>query len=119
MLYANLWKFWFERNNRAFINKSKSMEKIVWPVSEWVYTRKEFEHAGLEDLNRSWVANFKREEGKRGRGRVAGWCTKFLHRLSWERTPMGILKLKLDGSFVQSISRGIGGVIREWEWQCC
>lgn len=73
MLYANLWKIRFERNNQVFINKRKSMEEIVWLVSEWVYTRKEFEHVALEDLNRSWVANFKREEGKRGSGRVAGW----------------------------------------------
>lgn len=63
VLNAIPWKFWLERNNRVFRNKSSSMEdvvqSIVLSVSEWVCSRKEFLGVALEDLNRSWVVFFK------------------------------------------------------------
>lgn len=60
--------------------KANPWRKLFGQCQEWVYTRKELEHVALEDLNRSWVANSKREEGKRGRGRgrLAGWLAGVL-----------------------------------------
>lgn len=44
-----------------FQNKSQSVaeivESIVWFVSEWMRTEKEFNGVDLFDLNRSWATN--------------------------------------------------------------
>lgn len=64
---------------------------------------KEFQGIDLNDLHRSWVAILN-----------GGSCVKFVTRVCW-MTPMGILKLSFDESFILSIRRGgIGGVVRDW-----
>lgn len=59
MLYATLWKLWFDMNDRLFKNKSSYVDEIVWSivwsVLEWVRTKYEFEGVDLSDLNISWV----------------------------------------------------------------
>lgn len=88
MLHATLWKNRLERTNRVFRNKSFSMEEvvesIVWSVLELVCSKTEFMRVALEDLNRFWPIFFK-----------GGWGVKSFNRISWERPPLGVLKLKL------------------------
>lgn len=56
-LYVGTWDIWLERNNRAFRNKSKSVDEIVqpivWNVSEWETRKVEFEGVSLDAMNRS------------------------------------------------------------------
>ena len=61
-----------------------------------------FDADHLEDLNRSWEAVVK---GVRH-------ATNKL-QASWLSPLVGILKLNIDGSFVQQNQGGIGGVIRD------
>lgn len=90
MLHATLWKNWLGRTNRVFRNKSCSMEEVFesivrsgwsWCVLKWS----------------SWEWHWK--------------ISIDLGQFSWERPPLGVLKLKLDGSFLHSMSRiGISSV---------
>ena len=101
-LYAGLWKICLERSNRIFENKSKSADKtvqsIVWNVSEWASKKVESAGVSLEDLNRSWATNL-----------IGGRHSKIVHR---NLPPASLLKLNLYGNFFKHvILGGIGGVI--------
>lgn len=90
-----------------FRNMSNCMDEvvhsIVWSLSEWVRSRKEFEGIDLHDLHRYWTAILN-----------GGWCHKFVKRVIWMHPPLGIPKINFDGSFICSTRRGgIGGGVRE------
>ena len=59
---------------------------IIWSISEWVLSRKEFKGVCLEDLSRYWAAHFQ-----------GGWVSKSLNGVFWECPPTGFLKLNFDG----------------------
>ena len=79
-MYATCWKLWLERNNRVFRNKSNSVmdvvESIIWSVSEWASTRKEFNGVSMKDLIRSWSSFFK-----------GGWSVKSRVKSCMDESP--------------------------------
>ena len=80
------------------------VESIIWSVSKWASTRKEFNGVSVKDLYRSWSSFFK-----------GGWRVKSRVTVAWINPPTGVLKFNFDGSFVHSLQKGgIGGVIRDW-----
>ena len=76
------------------------VESIIWLVSEWASTHKEFNGVSVRDLYRSWSSFCK-----------GGWRVESKVRVACMNPPTGVLKLDFDGSFVRSLREGgIGGV---------
>ena len=86
------WKGIIEVSGITLNSVMEVVESILWSVSKWVSTRREFNGVSMKDLYRSWSSFFK-----------GGWRVKSRVRVAWMNPSAGVLKLNFDGSFVRSL----------------